>query len=155
MASVGRIKMEATKEAREFFKEKNVAVHKMVQRRRPGTTPEQVQSAAQKVYESIMSGEKIKDISLAYRVWSEATNMPPGQPQGASQKIRGLQGQLAERTDELARQTRKLQDEQDKSEKLELFLWRGVWVAFFTTGGCMTAVIILLLVLWRVTWNYP
>ena len=134
-----------TQEAERFYALKNLQIEKLIQRRRPILTPEQVKLASQQVYEDIQAGQyQVKTIALAHTVWRVAKDIPAPEPEPKPKPKESVNQELKQQAVRLAR---RLHDEQKEHQRKDSFLWRLIWVAYLTTG---LSTILAGILAWRV-----
>lgn len=139
-------------EAKKFLASQGFQIEKLIARRRRGLTPEQVEEAAQIVYDQIASGELvIKQIAIARRIWAVAKTIPapPKKPPDETAQNE-LRETIRSHKHHISRLKKDASWERLRSKEYETMLWRMIWVAYITTSISALAVGVFSALVWRV-----
>lgn len=138
-----------SEKAKKFLASQGFEIEKLIARRRQGLTSEQVEEAAQIVYDQIASGELvIKQIAIARRIWAVAKTIPapPKKPPDETTQNE-LREAIKSYKHHISRLKKDLSQRCWQSERDQERLWRMIWVAYITTSISALAVGALV---WRV-----
>jgi hypothetical protein len=120
-----------------FYKDKDIPISLMIDKRRHNTTPEQVEEAAVQAYEEIQDGFKIKDREIPRYIFRKAVGLKGDQYkkerlliQNYDQKVRVLAKAYKKNKHELDKIKSTIEIQELKKTKIFLYSLWGVLMGY-------------------------